>query len=212
MSTVVKTGWLNDKNGDKFAPKTLSSQVMTLDGITLEDKIQGEFDNLKEQTTGITEEQIAQIEANKTNIEALSEEIVDLQSILGGGSGGLKNVFNPSENTVDTAYNQAFILSSGAIRHNGAGSDEAYFVTGKLSIEPNTKYTIKPNIWIEAVPSINRGRCYSSDDTALTALEWIQDDDGYYTFVSPEDTAYVRFVVHKETIGINNGAYFEDII
>lgn len=142
-------------------------------------------------------------------VNKLSEEIVDLKSVLSGGS---KNVFDPLENTVDTAYNQAFILSSGAIRNNGSGSDEGYFVTGKLSIEPNTKYTIKPNIWIEAVPSINRGRCYSSNDTALTALEWVQDDDGYYTFVSPENTAYVRFSVHKETIGINNGANFEDII
>lgn len=150
-----------------------------------------------------------QIKKNTEDIQQLYEEIVDLKSVL---SGGLKNVFNPSENTVDTAYNQAFILSSGAIRNDGSGSDEGYFVTGKLSIEPNTKYTIKPNIWIEALPAINRGRCYSSNDTALTALEWIQDDDGYYTFVSPENTEYVRFVVHKETIGINNGAYFEDII
>ena len=74
MSTI-NIGWLKNNNGEKFAPKTLSSQVMTSDGITLEDKIQGEFDNLKEQTTGITEEQIAQIEANKTNIENLSKEI-----------------------------------------------------------------------------------------------------------------------------------------
>lgn len=39
MSTPVKTGWLTDKNGDKFAPKTLVSQVQTSDGISLEDKL-----------------------------------------------------------------------------------------------------------------------------------------------------------------------------
>lgn len=39
MPTTVKTGWLKDKNGDKFAPKTLVSQVQTNDGILLEDKI-----------------------------------------------------------------------------------------------------------------------------------------------------------------------------
>ena len=50
MSTTVKTGWLNDKNGDKFAPKTLASQVQTSDGTLFEDKIQADvdskFDNL----------------------------------------------------------------------------------------------------------------------------------------------------------------------
>lgn len=47
MSTTVKTGWLKDNNGEKFAPKTLSSQVQTSDGTLLEDKIQLDLDNLK---------------------------------------------------------------------------------------------------------------------------------------------------------------------
>lgn len=48
MSTTVKTGWLNDKNGDKFAPKTLTSQIQTSDGILLEDKIQTDIQAAKE--------------------------------------------------------------------------------------------------------------------------------------------------------------------
>ena len=44
MSTV-KTGWLKDNNGDKFAPKTLTSQVQTSDGILIEDKIQADLDD-----------------------------------------------------------------------------------------------------------------------------------------------------------------------
>ena len=39
MSTTVKTGWLKDKDGNKFAPKTLTSQVQTSDGVLLEDKL-----------------------------------------------------------------------------------------------------------------------------------------------------------------------------
>ena len=39
MSTIVNTGWLKDNNGEKFAPKTLSSQVVTSDGTILESKI-----------------------------------------------------------------------------------------------------------------------------------------------------------------------------
>ena len=49
MSTTVKTGWLNDKNGDKFAPKTLISQVQTSDGILIEDKIQTDLDTVKQE-------------------------------------------------------------------------------------------------------------------------------------------------------------------
>ena len=47
MSTTIKTGWLNEKNGDKFAPKTLTSQVQTNDGVLLEDKIQADLDTVK---------------------------------------------------------------------------------------------------------------------------------------------------------------------
>lgn len=43
MPTTVKTGWLKDSNGDKFAPKTLTSQVQTSDGTMLEDKIQADI-------------------------------------------------------------------------------------------------------------------------------------------------------------------------
>lgn len=39
MSTPVKVGWLTDANGEKFAPKTLISQVQTSDGITLEEQL-----------------------------------------------------------------------------------------------------------------------------------------------------------------------------
>ena len=48
MSTTIKTGWLKDNNGEKFAPKTLTSQVQTSDGILLEDKIQADLDAAKE--------------------------------------------------------------------------------------------------------------------------------------------------------------------
>lgn len=50
MSTTVKTGWLNDKNGDKFAPRTLTSQVQTSDGTLLEDKIQADLEAAKTET------------------------------------------------------------------------------------------------------------------------------------------------------------------
>ena len=47
MSTTIKTGWLNDEQGNKFAPKTLTSQVQTNDGVLLEDKIQIDIEAAK---------------------------------------------------------------------------------------------------------------------------------------------------------------------
>ena len=46
MSTI-KTGWLKDNNGDKFAPKTLSSQVIASDGVNLEDKIEAQLNEFR---------------------------------------------------------------------------------------------------------------------------------------------------------------------
>ena len=38
MSTV-KAGWLKDNSGDKFAPKTLVTQVISYDGTTLDQEL-----------------------------------------------------------------------------------------------------------------------------------------------------------------------------
>ena len=40
MSTTIKTGWLKDKDGDKFAPKTYTSQVLEYGDTTLDKKLQ----------------------------------------------------------------------------------------------------------------------------------------------------------------------------
>ena len=39
MSTTVKAGWLKDNEGNKFAPKTISSQVYNDDGVLLTDQL-----------------------------------------------------------------------------------------------------------------------------------------------------------------------------
>ena len=45
MSNKVTVGWLQDDNGNRFAPKTLTSLVQTPEGILLEDKIQQDVEN-----------------------------------------------------------------------------------------------------------------------------------------------------------------------
>lgn len=61
MSTTVKTGWLNDKNGDKFAPKTLLSQIMTSDGTTLESKIENDLVTKEDMNAAIEQSSQVQI-------------------------------------------------------------------------------------------------------------------------------------------------------
>lgn len=49
MSTI-NIGWLKNKNGEKFAPKTLVSQVVTQDGIALENSIEERIEESKTYT------------------------------------------------------------------------------------------------------------------------------------------------------------------
>lgn len=67
MSTTVKTGWLNDKNGDKFAPKTLTSQVQTSDGTLFEDKLQTDLDTTLATAQAYTDTKTAEL-ASTTEI------------------------------------------------------------------------------------------------------------------------------------------------
>ncbi len=47
---TVKTGWLEDNNGEKFAPKTLISQVQTNDGTLLDDIVESIEESLDTKT------------------------------------------------------------------------------------------------------------------------------------------------------------------
>lgn len=67
MSTTVKTGWLNDKNGDKFAPKTLTSQVQTSDGTLFEDKLQTDLNTTLATAQAYTDTKTAEL-ASTTEI------------------------------------------------------------------------------------------------------------------------------------------------
>ena len=50
MSTTLKAGWLKDSQGNKFAPKTMSSQVIKDDGTLLEEKINSDISELRQYT------------------------------------------------------------------------------------------------------------------------------------------------------------------
>lgn len=50
MSTTVKAGWLKDKDGNKFAPKTMSSQIINDDGGLFKDNIEMRLDEISIQS------------------------------------------------------------------------------------------------------------------------------------------------------------------
>lgn len=61
MSTTVKAGWLKDKDGNKFAPKTMASQIINNDGSLLTAQIDSDLAALEASLKEYTDEKIAGI-------------------------------------------------------------------------------------------------------------------------------------------------------
>ena len=74
MSTNINTGWLKNVDGEKFAPKTLMSQVVTNDGIQLDDKIEADFLSMKQETNTYINQTISD-EISKLEIPELDSHI-----------------------------------------------------------------------------------------------------------------------------------------
>ena len=49
MSEIINMGWLTDNNGNKFAPKTLITQVQTVDGTLLDNKLESDMNLLRDE-------------------------------------------------------------------------------------------------------------------------------------------------------------------
>lgn len=85
MSTTVKAGWLKDKDGNKFAPKTMSSQVINDDGTSLEDSINVELDAIKDILDDKADSSTVSANYNETII-GLSVDGTTVTYIKGDGS------------------------------------------------------------------------------------------------------------------------------
>ena len=72
MSEEIKTGWLKERDGTKFAPKTLISQVVTNDGYNYDQVVKAQMSNLKNELGANTKEDIA---ALKTSLNALQDKV-----------------------------------------------------------------------------------------------------------------------------------------
>lgn len=62
MAEQIKAGWLNDKDGNKFAPKTVSTQIIGLDGTPFLQQINASLTELETTLKNYTDEQIANLE------------------------------------------------------------------------------------------------------------------------------------------------------
>ena len=75
MSTTVKAGWLKDKDGNKFAPKTMASQIINNDGSLLTAQIDSDLAELEASLKEYTDEKIAGIgDVGDANHSSTSDE------------------------------------------------------------------------------------------------------------------------------------------
>lgn len=133
MSNVVKTGWLNDKSGDKFAPKTLSSQVVTQDGSTLESKIENNYAK-KEDAKPYTDKEIAALSKQIAFVD--TEDNEDVNDPYDGGTIVVDSELSlESENPV-----QNKVVANEFNKFGGTVE-----ITSGLPEKENTTLTIDPN-------------------------------------------------------------------
>lgn len=134
MSTTVKTGWLNDKNGDKFAPKTLTSQVQTSDGTLLEDKIRADIDAAKGEIlegmgSGTVDTELSSTSNNPVTNSTLKAEFDAVNSAIDNAlpkSGGTMTGALVAQNNTNYTTKQVrniFLVADGETLPTGANGD-----------------------------------------------------------------------------------------
>ena len=107
MSTTVKTGWLNDKNGDKFAPKTLTSQVQTSDGTLFEDKLQIDLDTTLATAQAYTDTKTAELASTTEMTNSISAHNTstdahnDIRDLITGLTTRLNTLADSDDTTLD---------------------------------------------------------------------------------------------------------------
>lgn len=81
----VKTGWLKDHNGDKFAPKTYASQVVDINGTPIEDKVNEISDLLDEYianggTNIVVDQELSSTSENPVQNKVIKKSVDELQN------------------------------------------------------------------------------------------------------------------------------------
>lgn len=104
MSTI-NLGWLKSKSGDRFAPRTLSSQVITSDGTLFEDKIAEDIVVLKDTIDAEINELVNNI-SNKDH-DHVADDITDLQEKFDN------TIINISTSDTTNGYAKTYTITQG---------------------------------------------------------------------------------------------------
>lgn len=105
MSTTVKAGWLKDKDGNKFAPKTMASQVINNDGSLLTAQIDSNLAELETSLKDYTDEKIAALgNVGDANHSATADEAT---KALQDGNGNVITSTYETKTDAVTKFNNA---------------------------------------------------------------------------------------------------------
>lgn len=203
MSTTVKTGWLKDNNGEKFAPKTLSSQIQDNDGTLFEDKIQDSLNTMKSEilnnisievdsalsstSTNPVQNKVldAEFEAIATSMNALDEKLRKIDDIP---AAAFYITLNSSDMTVDksdaeieAAYQAGrsifclFPQAGGIVTCPlSMRSSESLWVFSMVGLLPNAENALAGYLVISG------GKCISSDSKSLANYLYDTLPNPYY--------------------------------
>lgn len=122
MSTTVNLGWLKDKNGDKFAPKTITTQVISETGEKLEDRLKN--------TEKVLDKKITSPETAKIG------QILEVEEIDKSGKPVKWRTIDAPNNQIQADWNQNDETQLDYVKNK-----PFYFVYGnRLELMPFSKY------------------------------------------------------------------------
>ena len=187
MSTTFKTGWLLNDNGEKFAPKTLLSQVSTNDGVLLERKIETDLLDVKtELNTEIAVERAridaftALPEGSTTGDAALEDIKIKVDGTPADTAG---NAVREQINTLDNKIDEETRKLSSEIEESEKyilSNDEKYKIAWRIGgCNADTGVLVNDNKYINTeVISFDVPCCITYDATQIIARIIFFDDMG----------------------------------
>lgn len=118
MSATIKIGWLKDESGNKFAPKTLTSQIVSDDGTLFEDEIETYIDESlatkADSSHTHTVSEISDLTATATELNYMDGVTSNVQTQLDSKS--------DSSHTHDDYMTKADPVGTGSFSMNRKGS------------------------------------------------------------------------------------------
>lgn len=210
MSTTINTGWLKDNNGEKFAPKTLVSQVITSDGKLFEDEIKSQLDNID-----------VGIEITKAEYDALGDAVLTdgktyFITDAGNEGGSAKDVVFDNKASGLGAVNVQDAIDELKINGSGSGSidlTEAEYKELETSGEVDSDITYYITDGVIEEEEVNDASSVMYDDTntqlgvnnVQSAIEKLASNSGSDVPIFIQVNVIANESLIGQTITITNG-------